>query len=292
MRGLSYQDKVSALLRDLAGLPGAVVAFSGGVDSAMLLCACANVLGDRVLAVTADSPSLPRAELAEAQAFALRHRVRHRVIQTRELQRAGYRENARDRCYFCKQELFEVMGRELRGLTEEGWPVLYGAIADDLQDHRPGGRAAAEHGVLAPLAAAGFSKADVRRYSREHGLETADKPSFACLSSRVPYGTGIDAAMLSRLEQAEQVLRDLGYRQYRVRHHGTVARIELLAEELVRAATIDREQIVRGVRAAGYTYVSLDLVGYRTGAMNEDPEDEAPEDEDPEDEDPEDEDPE
>ena len=161
------------------------------------------------------------------------------------------------------------MGRHLSGLTQARWPVLYGAIADDLADHRPGSKAALERGVLAPLAEAGFSKQDVRRYSREHGLATADKPSFACLSSRVPYGVAIDKNMLKQLERAEQVLRDLGYNQHRVRHHGTVARIELLPEDLARAVLEDRDKIVQGVREAGYTYVSLDLAGYRTGSMNE-----------------------
>ncbi|MHC4512882.1 MAG: ATP-dependent sacrificial sulfur transferase LarE [Planctomycetota bacterium] len=266
---LGYRQKIGELQGHLRRLPGAVVAFSGGVDSAMLVHACAHALGDRVLAVTADSPSLPRAELLEALAFAREHRVHHRILETRELQRTGYRANGSDRCYFCKTELFEVMGQELREMTEGGWPVLYGAIADDVQDHRPGSKAAAEHGVLAPLADVGLSKADVRRYSREHGLPTADKPSFACLSSRVPYGTAIDKKMLNQLERAEQVLRDLGYKQFRVRHHGPVARIELLPEELARAVLEDRDRILQGVREAGYAYVSLDLAGYRTGAMNE-----------------------
>jgi uncharacterized protein len=147
--------------------------------------------------------------------------------------------------------------------------VLYGAIADDLSDHRPGARAAQQHGVLAPLAELGFTKAEVRRYSREHGLVTADKPSFACLASRVPYGTRVSAAVLAQLEAAEAVLRDLGYRQFRVRHHDTVARIEVLPDDFARAVGADRRRIDAGVRAAGYTYVSLDLTGYRTGAMNE-----------------------
>lgn len=263
---MDYAAKVRDLHRELTELPGAIVAFSGGVDSTMLLHAARGDLGDRVVAVTADSPSLPRAELVAASAFAAQLGVRHAVLPTHELQREGYRRNAADRCYFCKTELFESIAGRMRELADGSWPVLYGAIADDGGDHRPGTAAALEHGVLAPLRA--FSKAEVRRYSREHGLPTADKPSFACLSSRVPYGTPIDAALLSRIELAEGVLRELGYRQFRVRHHGVMARVELGESELQRAL-VDREAIVAGIRSAGYTYVALDLVGYRSGSMNE-----------------------
>ena len=253
----------------MRALPGAVVAFSGGVDSAVLLHACAHALAGRVLAVTADSPSLPRAVLEEARRFARELGVRHLVVATRELERAGYRRNDSDRCYHCKTELFTALAGELRGRPEAAWPVLYGAIADDLTDHRPGARAAAEHGVRAPLADAAWSKEDVRAYARAHGLPVADKPSFACLASRVPYGTAVDAAVLARIEAAEAVLRSLGYAQFRVRHHGDVARVELLPQDIARAAQSDRERIAAGIRAAGYAYVALDLVGYRTGAMNE-----------------------
>ena len=261
--------RITALLERLRELPGAVVAFSGGVDSSMLLDACVRALGpQRVLAVTAQSPSLPARELDEARRVAAEIGAPHRIVETRELAREGYRRNGPDRCYFCKTELFEKIAIELRGAAQSSWPVLFGAIADDAGDHRPGARAAAERGVLAPLAEAGIDKREVRRYSRERGLSTADKPSFACLSSRVPYGTEIDAGVLARLERAEEVLRRLGFRQYRVRHHGAVARLEVLPEDMSKAVRC-RDEIARGLRALGYVYIALDLCGYRSGAMNE-----------------------
>lgn len=263
-----YETRIEALLAALRALPGAVVAFSGGVDSAALVFACRLALGERVLAVTAVSASLPDEELAEARAFCAAHGLRHELVRTRELARAGYRRNAPDRCFHCKDELFGTLAAALAGRPEAGWPVLYGAIADDLAEHRPGGAAARAHGVRAPLAEAGLSKADVRRFSRSHGLGTAEKPAFACLASRVPYGTPVDAALLARLAAAEAVLRNLGYRQFRVRHHDTVARVELLPEDLPRALA-ERHAIQAGIAKAGYTYVALDLLGYRAGAMNE-----------------------
>ncbi len=263
-----FAAKTVALEQRLATLPGAVVAFSGGVDSAMLLHACQRSLGDRVIAVTADSPSLPRAELADAELFTNEHGIEHVILDTAELQREGYRNNAADRCFFCKTELFEVIAAELVRLARAAWPVLYGAIAEDADDHRPGAQAAAQHGILAPLAELGIGKAEVRRYSREHGLATADKPSFACLASRIPYGTRVSAELLAQLESAESVLRGLGFRQFRVRHHDTVARLELPPEDFARAVG-ERQAISAGIRAAGYLYVSLDLLGYRSGAMNE-----------------------
>lgn len=264
---LPFPQKLAALQRGVAALPGAVVAFSGGVDSTALLHACLEALGKRTVAVTADSPSLPRAELRDAEALARDLGVRHVVLPTHELERPGYRSNAGDRCYHCKKELFLTVAQQRAAVAPADWAVVYGAITDDLGDHRPGQRAAAEHGVLAPLVEAGFGKDDVRRYSREFGLRTADKPSFACLASRVPHGTPIDAAVLARIEQAETVLRAHGFRQFRVRHHDHVARIEVGPDELPRAFEL-REQLGRGLQAVGYTFVALDVFGYRHGALN------------------------
>jgi len=262
-----YDRKLAELERQLAAMPGAVVAFSGGVDSTMLLHACHRALGDRTVAVTADSPSLPRAELREAESLARELGVRHVVLATAELDRDDYRRNGADRCYHCKKELFVTVARRRAEVAPAEWEVTYGAIVDDLGDHRPGHRAAAEHRVRAPLIDCGFRKVDVRRYSRDHGLRTADKASFACLSSRVPTGTAIDAALLQRVERAEQVLRDLGFAQFRVRHHGDVARVELDPAEMERALQ-QRHALVSGIRRAGYVHVALDLLGYRQGALH------------------------
>ncbi|MEO6596430.1 MAG: ATP-dependent sacrificial sulfur transferase LarE [Planctomycetota bacterium] len=265
---LPYEQKLTALRAGLSSLPGAVVAFSGGVDSTALLHACREALGDRTVAVTADSPSMPRSELAETQALARELGVRHVVVPTHELEREGYRANAGDRCYHCKHELFVTVAKQRASIAPAEWVVVYGAITDDLGDHRPGQRAAAEHGVQAPLVDAGFGKQDVRRYSRDAGLRTAEKASFACLSSRVPYGTAIDAAVLQRIERAEQVLRELGFHQFRVRHHDQLARVEVGQGELLRAFEL-RDTIGRGIKAAGYVFVALDVFGYRSGAMND-----------------------
>ena len=264
---LPYEQKLALLREQLGALPGVIVAFSAGVDSTALLHVSHAVLGERAVAVTADSPSLPRSELQQARALAGSIGARHIVLPTDELSRDGYRENAGDRCYHCKKELFVKVAEQRNDIAPPDWLVVYGAITDDLGDHRPGQVAAAEHGVLAPLLDAGFSKLDVRRYSGEAGLETADKPSVACLSSRVPYGTAIDRAMLAQIERAEAVLRAHGFQQFRVRHHDNLARIEFAADELERAFSM-HDVIGRDVQAAGYTFVCLDAFPYRSGAMN------------------------
>jgi uncharacterized protein len=264
---LPYEQKLAHLREQLTALPGAVVAFSAGVDSTALLHACHAVLGDRAVAVTADSPSLPRSELQEAQELALSIGVRHVVLPTDELSRQGYRENAGDRCYHCKKELFVTVAERRSDIAPADWVVVYGAITDDLGDHRPGQVAAAEHLVQAPLLDSGFSKEDARRYSRDAELITAEKPSLACLSSRVPYGTAIDRELLGKIERAEAVLRAHGFRQFRVRHHDSLARIEVAQDEIERAFAM-REVIGRDVQATGYKFVAIDAFGYRSGAMN------------------------
>lgn len=262
--------RVSALNDIIHSLDSAVAAFSAGADSTLLLAVCVRVLGaERVLAATADSPTLPRAELAEARRLAASLGVRHVIATTDELSQPGFAGNSSERCYFCKKELFG----QLRSLADRHGMahVVYGATADDLGQHRPGMRAAREAGARAPLLEAGFTKADVRALSQQLGLSTWNKPSAACLSSRVPYGTPIDAKRLARIEQAEQFLaRDIGLRQVRVRDHGSVARIEVetgdtprLLEEMTRRLVVER------LKALGFTYVSVDLQGFRSGSMDE-----------------------
>jgi uncharacterized protein len=262
------ETRFETMTATLRRLPGAVIAFSGGVDSTVLLHAATAALGrDRVVAVTASSPSLPASELAAARRVAAEIGVRHVVVATDELARDGYARNGPDRCFHCKSELFDVIPKAL-GPAEAGWPVMIGAIADDALDHRPGARAAAERGVLTPLADAGLGKDDVRAYGLRHGLSTARKPASACLASRVPYGTPIDAALLGRIERAEEALRGLGFDQLRVRHHGELARIEVPPDELGRVLE-RREDVLRALRPLGWVWVSLDLAGYRSGSMNE-----------------------
>jgi len=246
----------------------AVVALSGGVDSALLLALGLEALGRaNVLAVTGDSPSLPESELRDARRIAGALGVDHEVVSTRELDRADYRANRGDRCFHCRTELFGLLAdlADRRGLRR----VVYGAIADDLGDDRPGMRAAEQFGVIAPLLEAGLDKAEVRALAAEAGLEVSDKPAAACLSSRIPLGTEVTPERLAQVERAETALRDLGFGQFRVRHHGAVARLELDTND--DRVLLDRElrgKVVRAVRAAGFSFVALDLEGYRTGSLN------------------------
>jgi pyridinium-3,5-biscarboxylic acid mononucleotide sulfurtransferase len=260
--------KEAALYRILADLPSLIVAYSGGVDSAYLAYAAARVLGDNALCVTADSPSYPERHRQMAVSLAASFGFRHEFIQTDEMARAEYRANHADRCYYCKHELYTHLTSiaHARGIAT----VADGSNADDRGDYRPGRQAAREFGVLSPLDAAGLTKAEIRELSHRAGLPTWDEPASACLSSRIPYFSEVTDEKLRMIERAESVLRDLGFRICRVRHHDTIARLELGRDEIARAlspdvaATLDRE-----LRAIGYAHVTVDLRGYRLGSLNE-----------------------
>lgn len=251
----------------LAAAGSLLVAFSGGVDSAYLAVRAHLVLGGRALAVTADSPSLPRAQHALAVDVAREFGFAHRVVATREVDDPRYARNDAQRCYHCKTELFTRLSAIAR---EEGFAHLaYGLITDDLGDFRPGHRAAAEHGVLSPLAEAGMDKQTVRELSRALGLPTADLPASPCLSSRVPYGTAVTPAVLTRVERAEEAVRALGFREFRVRHLGARARIEIAPAEMGRLDDALRGALTAAVRAAGYEDAFVDPDGYRRGRLND-----------------------
>lgn len=262
---VSLANKGAYLERLLRELERVVVAYSGGVDSAFLASAAHDALGADSLAVTAVSPSLARREFDAALALARERGWNHLVVETAEVAREEYARNAADRCYWCKTELFEVLAPIA---AERDAHIVTGTNSDDAGDYRPGLRAAGEHEVRAPLLEAGLTKADVRALSATLGLPTADKPASPCLASRFAYGVRVTPEGLRRIDRAEEVIHELGFRVFRVRDHGDLARIEVPAEEIERAATL-REHVTKELRALGYRYVTLDLGGFRSGSMNE-----------------------
>jgi uncharacterized protein len=262
-----FLQKQEQLFAGLRGIDSLLIAFSGGADSAYLAWAAHQALGARALAVTALSASFSRHDREQAEAFVRATGVRHEFIETREFENPLYVANKADRCYHCKDELFERMAEmaKQRGFRA----IAYGINADDTRDFRPGHRAAREHQVLAPLLDAALHKEEIRQLSRRAGLPTWDRPASACLSSRIPYGIEVTPELLEKIDRAEAVLRELGFRQFRVRAHGELARIELAADELERgfAAGMPR-QIAERIKAVGFAFVTLDLEGYRQGSLN------------------------
>lgn len=248
-------------------IKSAVIAFSGGVDSTFLLKIAHDILEDKIIAVTATSSAYPKRELEEAKKYARLIGVKHLIIESEELDIKGYRENPINRCYYCKKELFS----KLKKIAEENNVayILDGANLDDTGDFRPGMRASKELGVLSPLKEAELTKEDIRKLSKKMGLPTWNKPSFACLASRFPYGNEINSQKLKMVEEAEQFLLNLGFKQVRVRHHNEIARIEVAPEERDKFFNINlMDEVGKKLKEIGFTYVTLDLLGYRTGSMN------------------------
>ena len=265
MAATVIDDKIDALQAELRRLGRVVVAFSGGADSAFLAAVARQVLGDDAHAVTAVSPSLAGDEEADCRALAVEWGLRWTPVVTHEMERAAYRINDTDRCYHCKAELMDVVGPIA---AESGATVVLGVNLDDLGDHRPGQRAADQRGAAFPLVTTGFTKADVRAASLALGLRTWDKPAAACLASRVPYGTEVTVALLSQVDRAEAALKRLGFTELRVRHYGDTARIEVPLDQLLDVVA-RRGEVVAATKAAGYSYVTLDLEGFRSGNLND-----------------------
>jgi uncharacterized protein len=265
---LSAEEKENLLLARLSEIPSLIVALSGGADSAYLAWAAHESLGARALSVTALSPSYSAHDRAIVEEFVNSRGLRHEFIETHEMENPSYRANASDRCYFCKDELFSALDELARVRGFAG--VAYGVNADDTLDFRPGHRAATEHQVLAPLLDAGLSKTEIRLLSHRAGLPTWDRPASACLASRLPYGTEVTPERLGLVERGEAELRALGFRQFRVRLHDKLARVEISPEEMPRALAPEMAAAIAArLKAAGFAYVALDLEGYRQGSLNE-----------------------
>lgn len=268
MRFMTLDVKQKELDTRLHSLSSVLVAYSGGVDSAYLAWAAHRVLGDRMLAVLADSASLARSHYRDALAFAEENGIPLLIVETQELEHEAYAANGPDRCFHCKDELFRVL--EAERVKRKFAAVAYGLNLDDGQDFRPGQKAAQEHQVVAPLAEAGLTKADIRALAQAAGLRVWDKPASACLSSRIEYGRRVTPEALRQVEEAEEALRAMGLRRFRVRHHGSVARIEIAPEEMGAALTPEVfARMAAAVRGAGFPYVAVDCDGYRSGSMNE-----------------------
>lgn len=261
-------EKQQRLMDALARMESVIVAYSGGADSAYLAWAARQALGERAIAITADSASLPESHKRDAEEFARTWSIRHEYVETREFENPDYVKNDGNRCFHCKDELFTRLGELAR---ERGvGHVVYGVNVDDLGDYRPGQRAAKLHNAEAPLVDAGLTKAEIRELSRRAGLATWDRPASACLSSRIPYGTPVTIQNVKTVERGEEDLRALGFRQFRVRFHGELVRIEIAPEELPRALQPEMAREFTAIfKRLGFHYVTLDLEGYRQGALNE-----------------------
>jgi uncharacterized protein len=265
---LSPERKEAALLARLGDSGSLIVALSGGADSAYLAWAAQHAIGERALSVTALSPSFAAHDRDVVEEFVRDFRIRHEFIETHEMENPAYRANAADRCFYCKDELFSVLDAiaQQRGFAA----TAYGVNADDTLDFRPGHRAAKEHRVLAPLLDAGLRKSEIRQLSKRAGLPTWDRPASACLASRVPYGTEVTPERLTMIERGEAALRELGFRQFRVRLHDKLARVEISPDEMDRAFTKETSAAIsQALKRVGFTYVALDLEGYRQGSLNE-----------------------